>query len=317
MSFTLMAHNESLQMKSYLALAACALLGSSTATAEPIAAITATNELVRFDSGTPGTVTSVPITGLAPGDALAGIDVRPVNNLLYGFTVAAQPAGASIGKVYTIDVTTGVALLSSTLFLDPNDTTAPTNFTGVEGTFFGVDFNPMADRLRVVSDTGQSLRINVLTGATQLDVPLAYTDANAGTPPAVVAAAYTNSVANAMSTLLYDLDSAIGTIVTQNPANNGSLTSQGFASGIVFPESSFDISGQTGTGYVVLDGSTLATISLTNGDMTEVGTIGTVGAITGIAVLAPVPEPTTMSMIACSSLIGIALRRRSRTLTVA
>ena len=34
---------------------------------------------------------------------------------------------------------------------------------------FGVDFNPVPDRLRVVSNTGQNLRINVDTGATTTD----------------------------------------------------------------------------------------------------------------------------------------------------
>ena len=39
----------------------------------------------------------------------------------------------------------------------------------LEGTSFGVDFNPTVDRLRVISDTGQNLRANVDTGATLVD----------------------------------------------------------------------------------------------------------------------------------------------------
>ena len=35
-----------------------------------------------------------------------------------------------------------------------------------------MDFNPVPDRLRVVSDTGQSLRINVDTGAVITDTAL-------------------------------------------------------------------------------------------------------------------------------------------------
>ena len=41
---------------------------------------------------------------------------------------------------------------------------------------FGVDFNPVADRLRIVSNTGQDLRANVDTGATTVDGALAYAD---------------------------------------------------------------------------------------------------------------------------------------------
>ena len=85
------------------------------------------------------------------GDVLTGIDVRPVNNLLYGFTIDSGPGGsnAGVGKVYTINVATGAASLAATLFLDPTDATPPTDFTRVNGSFFGVDFNPVADRLRM------------------------------------------------------------------------------------------------------------------------------------------------------------------------
>ncbi len=42
----------------------------------------------------------------------------------------------------------------------------------LSGTEFGIDFNPLADRLRVVSDTGQNLRIDVDSGATITDTAL-------------------------------------------------------------------------------------------------------------------------------------------------
>ena len=42
----------------------------------------------------------------------------------------------------------------------------------LSGTAFGVDFNPMADRLRVVSDAEQNLRANADTGATTTDATL-------------------------------------------------------------------------------------------------------------------------------------------------
>jgi hypothetical protein len=42
----------------------------------------------------------------------------------------------------------------------------------LDGTFFGVDFNPTVDRLRVISDTGQNLRVNVDTGAEFRDTSL-------------------------------------------------------------------------------------------------------------------------------------------------
>ncbi len=39
-------------------------------------------------------------------------------------------------------------------------------FTTLAGTDFGMDFNPAADRLRVVSSGGQNLRIDVDSSAT-------------------------------------------------------------------------------------------------------------------------------------------------------
>ncbi len=163
----------------------------------------------------------------------------------------------------------------------------------------------------MTSDTGQNLRINVMTGATQLDVPLDYVagDPNVGTPPAVVASAYTNSLAGALTTLLYDLDSNISVLATQAPTpNNGTLNTLGVTDGIVFPDATFDISGQTGIGYVVLDGVTLSTISLANGTMTSVGPIATLGSITGLAVL--VPEPTSAALLITT--LAVTLRRRRR-----
>ncbi len=299
-------------MKKSLLLACLILIPGAVAQAEPLIALTSNNQLIRFSNTNPGaTTTPVTVTGLTAGDVLAGIDVRPLNNTLYGFATDAGlgMSAAGVGRVYSINFTTGVATLAATLSADGGDSTAPFPYASVAGSFFGVDFNPVADRLRVTTDTGQNLRINLANGFTQLDVPLAYVmaDPNFGTPPAVVASAYTNSVAGAMSTLLYNLDSSISTLVTQAPTpNNGTLNTQGLTTGIVFPEASFDISGQTGIGYVVLDGVTLSRINLANGEMTEVGPIGAVNTIAGIAVL--VPEPASAALLgvafACLRCIG-------------
>ncbi|WP_428306848.1 DUF4394 domain-containing protein [Lacipirellula sp.] len=301
-------------MRHTLLLLALALGVAQTAVAEPIVALTATNQLITFNSVSPGTLGStVALTGLIAGDSLVGIDVRPANNTLYGFAVSAAGASPPTGRVYSINVGTGVATLAATLAADPADVTPPTPYSSVSGTYFGVDFNPVADRLRVITDTGQSLRINVATGLTQLDGAIAYaaSDANAGTPAQIYASAYTNSFAGAATTTLYNLDGALSTLVTQVPPNDGTLNTVALTSLAVSPDSAFDISGQTGTAFVVLDGGTLGSINLATGVVTDLGTIGTVGAIADIAVLA-IPEPTTATLVALGACALITNRRRRR-----
>lgn len=169
------------------------------------------NHLLTFDSASPGTVTAtVVVSGLGAGETLIGIDVRPATGALYGVTIDASNAA----RVYVINPATGAATLSATLAADPADLTSP--FTALDGTSFGVDFNPVADRLRIVSDNEQNLRVNVDSGLVTTDAPLA--------PPGTVAgAAYTNNFTGAASTVLYDIDVTSDTLAIQNPPNNGTL----------------------------------------------------------------------------------------------
>ncbi len=162
-----------------LAVTALALIGPAGAqAAESFYGVTASNRLVTFNSDTPGAIRSgVPITGLADSDTgIQGIDVRPADGALYGV--------GSAGILYRIDPATGVSTQIGLGF-------------GLSGRSFGVDFNPVADRLRVVSDSGQNLRVNPITGGATTDRALAYAagDRNAGKAPSVVGAAYTNSTA--------------------------------------------------------------------------------------------------------------------------
>ena len=67
---------------------------------------TSTNNLVRFDSATPGTLTTLgAITGLAAGQNLVGIDFRPRTGELYGLGF-----GGTTGQLYQINGTTALRL---------------------------------------------------------------------------------------------------------------------------------------------------------------------------------------------------------------
>jgi hypothetical protein len=59
------------------------------------------------------------------------------------------------GCVCTLDVSSGVLKAVGAGPLTP----------ALNGVAFGLDFNPAADRIRVVSDTGQNLRLHPDTGA--------------------------------------------------------------------------------------------------------------------------------------------------------
>ena len=91
-----------------------------------------------------------------------------------------------------------------------------------------MDFNPAADALRIISDTGQNLR-HPFAGRppfmTQMDLSLN----NAGTNAlGVTGAAYTNNDLDTnTSTTLYDIDTTLDQVSVQSPPNNGSLVATG------------------------------------------------------------------------------------------
>jgi hypothetical protein len=163
--------------------------------------------LVCFEADRPDRTRDIGrIRGLQVDTRLVGIDFRPATGDLYGLGDA--------GGVYTVDLDTARASLASRATV------------ALQGQSFGVDFNPAADRLRVVSDTGQNLRINVVDGTTVADGGLAYTP---GTPATgVVGAGYTNNDADANTgTTLFDVDSSLDQVAIQSPPNNGSLVATG------------------------------------------------------------------------------------------
>lgn len=183
---------------------ALALLVAAPAIALDMAALTSRNELLLFSDKTPGRTKTVAITGV--DGKLLGIDVRPADGKLY--------AVSHDGAVYTVDAMSGAATRKSKLSvpLDAID-------------HLVVDFNPQADRLRVIASSGQNLRVNVDTGQTVVDGRLAYRqqDRNAGKPIGIFAGAYINSFAGATQTQLFDVDSTNGTYVAQDPPNDGVL----------------------------------------------------------------------------------------------
>ncbi len=284
-----------------LPLNAILILAGGLACVTPLSAatlyaVTRTQQLVRFDSATPGTLnSSVAVTGMGAGETVLGIDVRPATGELMAL--------GSQSRVYRLDPATGVATA-----------VGDAGAFALIGTDFGFDFNPVPDRIRVVSDADQNLRLNPVTGALAAnDVALAYAagDLNAGQNPNVVASAYTNSFAGTASTTLYGIDNALDRLVTQNPPNNGTLNTVGALGVDVVGNAAFDI--QTTTGPINLAfaalstdgaGSGLYSIDLTSGAAILIGNIGAVPTLVdGLAVLSPNVLPNAYGVTTGNQLV--------------
>lgn len=294
-----------------LVIACAAILAIASARAELVYTSTG-NSIARFDTSTPTTVASVGITGLQPGESIIGIDRRPANGLIYGI--------GSTNRLYTLDPISGAA----------THVGAAGGF-GLNGNNFGIDFNPIPDRLRLVSDNEQNIRINPNDGT------LAGTDASLNPAGSIVAAAYTNNFAGATQTTLYGIDYASGNLVligspngTPNSPNSGIVTvvgSLGLGMNLL-PQIGFDISGTSGIAYAVislvvaqgrslLDGVTITqtqlyTINLNSGTATLVGTVGNGFTLySGFTAATAIPEPSSGMLIGAAMLL-LALVHRGR-----
>lgn len=229
--------------------------------------LTADQRLVVFRVDRPGAAVPLGKVGGLKGDTrLVGIDYRVQNNKLYGV--------GDKGGIYTIREVGAKATKVSQLT------------AALQGKAYGVDFNPAANRLRVISDTGQNLRHNLddpqgapAAGTTAVDGPLG----NPPVPPAtagataqgVTGAAYTNNdLDTTTATTLFNLDTAQDQVAVQSPANAGNLAPTGRLGVDTPPDSGFDIYSSTrsgvNAGYAVT-GAQVFSVDLLTGKASPTG----------------------------------------------
>ncbi|EHL22409.1 hypothetical protein KYG_12956 [Acidovorax sp. NO-1] len=284
----------------WLALVAgVALTGCATAPApetsqrELVVAVTDSHELITFNAAQPAQILERrPVTGLPAGERLVGIDFRVARGVLYALSQA--------GRLYTLDIPTGA--------LRPVG--AAPAIVALKGTSFGFDFNPAADRIRVVSNTGQNLRLHPDTGAAvdgdaalegvQPDPSLRYawSDANAGRTPDIVGAAYTYNTQDSKLTTNYAIDRALGVLVMQGSRegttpvvspNTGQLRTVGSLGLPPLTDVAFDISDVDNTALIAVrtaaDRQTrLHLVDLRTGTTRPLGTVGEGAALLGMAI---------------------------------
>jgi hypothetical protein len=286
---------------SLLALTA-SLCANVPAAAEPIAAlrkekiyaVTQSHRLISFNAGQPGQLLSdVALNGLDSGERILGIDYRVAKGDLFAL--------GSSGRVFVVEVASGALqpVGSSRFVLAP------------QGSRFGFDFNPAADRIRIVSDTRQNLRAHPDNGAlvdastdtegVQADGTLGYADgdANASTTPQIVAAGYTYNKENEKLTTNFAIDAAAGALVRQGSVegeqpvvspNTGKLYTVGSLGVAGITDAHFDIGDLNNEALAWIStahgGSTaqLYLIDLKTGAAAPLGKVGSGESLRGIAI---------------------------------
>jgi hypothetical protein len=253
-----------------IALSAGLMLSASAtlAAADMAVGLVGDNTLVLIDSAKRTVTNTMTVSGAG---RLLGIDVRPANRQLYG--VMAD------GSIVTIDTTSGKTTAVSKL-----DKMLPANVDAI------VDFNPVADKLRLMGADGTNLRVDVDSGKVTQDGNLAFEaeDMHAKEKPNIVAGAYTNSSGKPEKTALYDVDATIGALIQQTKPNDGTLKAIGKFGIDKAKTYALDIQAGadgTNTAWLIADNK-LYTVALDTGKATLVGEItGAKGMIRDVAVL--------------------------------
>jgi len=206
--------------------------------------------LDKFNTSDPETpLNSATITGLQPNEKILGIDFRPATGQLYGV--------GSSNRLYVINPETGAATAVGSVPFTP---------ALAEGVV-AFDFNPTVDRIRLITGSGQNLRLHPTTGA------VVFVDGSInGQPGAQIGAVgYTNNFAGATSTVLYGIDIVTEKLYIISPPNNGTLQPVGPLVLNNMGEGGFDISGEVALGLgEVNKKSTLYSVNLATGKATVI-----------------------------------------------
>ncbi|MFN4251201.1 DUF4394 domain-containing protein [Deinococcus sp.] len=251
-----------LTLISTVALASCNMNRTPAAPTGQLAyGLSSDGKLVTFGMGNPdASYVTQNIAGLG-SDTLVDLDVRNTDNMLYGV--------ATSGKVYKISPVNGAVTLDSTI---------------ANATVVAADFNPAANRLRVIGTNGKNFRHTLV--ATPVPATTGTTDDGAFVNPDgtinvnLVAAAYTNSfdnsstgaIATGTPTTLYTIDGNADTLImnTVGPQFNTLVTVGKLNVDVMAGMTGFDIAGANSAYLSSVSGNdtNLYTVNLTTGATT-------------------------------------------------
>jgi outer membrane protein assembly factor BamB len=242
-------------------------LAAGTVSAATLLALGADGQLFKIDSTSQKVTATMASNSPSP---LRGLDVRPANGMLYAL--------GTDNQLYTLDAATGAASKVASL-----NKQLPGSGQAV------IDFNPVADKMRMLAADGTNFRVNVETGEVVVDGSVAYDTEGPykGKSAQVVAGAYTNSYAGTQATSLYNVDLASSSLMLQNPPNDGVQQAVGkITDGLKHAAMDIASDGKGGNTAYLLTGTTLHTIDLASGKPMTLGDVADLPAnIIDIAVM--------------------------------
>ncbi len=270
------------------------VLAGVKAHAEILYGTTVDNQVISFDSASPGTILSAhAIFGLQANERVIGLS----------YAAGTVYALGSFSDLYALNPTTGAATLHGSQFS-----------TLLNGLNFGMDIRENQNLAVIVSDVGQNLSVSLTTGAVTVNPTLGYAggDTGFGQIPKVDGLAFDKSAVR-----WYAVDSqrsagvvlvpGLGQLTTLAPGN---LTLD------LSPINGTDISPRSGTWFLASPATksgtqaNLYTVNKTSGQATFVGLIGLSGQDIMLTGLTAVPEPATWAIAGFGIAALLVLRRR-------
>ena len=208
--------------------------------------VTSTGRLVTFDRADPALDTAIAITGLQAGETVVGLDIRAG-----GATPGELYALGSTGRLYTINTTTGVATLKSTLAADRGRHHRSVH----RAVGHRIRRRLQSGRATVCASSATRARTCASTPTPAPRSPTPRSRAAAPRAPASTAPRTPTRSRTACRTALYYIDSTTDQLLTTTDPNGGAVTVVGALGVDATAAGDFEIATAadgTNTGYAVL-----------------------------------------------------------------